>query len=51
MSLDAALSLQVMQYASPKAIWNLLFGASSPPFGQDKGLKFTRMPHVALYCK
>ncbi|KAL2536922.1 haloacid dehalogenase-like hydrolase family protein [Forsythia ovata] len=27
---------KAMQYASPKAIWNLLFGASSPPFGQDK---------------
>ncbi|KAK4424523.1 protein SUPPRESSOR OF QUENCHING 1, chloroplastic [Sesamum alatum] len=24
---------KAMQYASPKAIWNLLFGASSPPFG------------------
>ncbi|KAL0375840.1 UNVERIFIED_CONTAM: protein SUPPRESSOR OF QUENCHING 1, chloroplastic [Sesamum calycinum] len=24
---------KAMQYASPKAIWNLLLGASSPPFG------------------
>ncbi|GER44007.1 haloacid dehalogenase-like hydrolase domain-containing protein [Striga asiatica] len=25
-----------MQYASPKAIWNLLFGASNAPFGSNK---------------
>lgn len=30
--------LQSMQYASPKAIWNLLFGVGSPPFKQSEGL-------------
>lgn len=30
--------LQAMQYASPKAIWNLLFGTKSPPFGQKEGM-------------
>ncbi|KAM7478487.1 hypothetical protein LguiA_026700 [Lonicera macranthoides] len=27
---------KTMQYASPTAIWNLLFGAGSPPFGQSE---------------
>ncbi|KAI5658535.1 hypothetical protein M9H77_27328 [Catharanthus roseus] len=27
---------KAMQYASPKAIWNLLFGVRSPTFGQDE---------------
>lgn len=30
--------LQAMQYASPQAIWNLLFGTKSPPFGKSEGL-------------
>lgn len=30
--------LQSMQYASPKAVWNLLFGVGSPPFEQSEGL-------------
>ncbi|KAL8553826.1 hypothetical protein ACS0TY_002199 [Phlomoides rotata] len=28
-----ATNLKAMQYASPKAIWNLFLGASGPPFG------------------
>ncbi|KAK4339749.1 hypothetical protein RND71_041211 [Anisodus tanguticus] len=27
---------KAMQYASPKAIWNLLFGTGNPPFGQKE---------------
>ncbi|CAH9080213.1 unnamed protein product [Cuscuta epithymum] len=27
---------KAMQYTSPKAIWNFLFGVSSPPFGQSE---------------
>lgn len=37
-SLEAALPLQSMQYTSPKAIWNLLFGLSSPSFDQREGI-------------
>lgn len=33
--LEADLNLQAMQYASPKAIWNLLFGARTPSFGDN----------------
>ncbi|XP_052206057.1 protein SUPPRESSOR OF QUENCHING 1, chloroplastic isoform X2 [Diospyros lotus] len=33
---------KAMQYASPKAIWNLLFGVVKPSFVQNKGL-----PHSA----
>ncbi|XP_022865066.1 protein SUPPRESSOR OF QUENCHING 1, chloroplastic isoform X2 [Olea europaea var. sylvestris] len=41
---------KVMQYASPKAIWNLLFGASSPPFGQDKeDSRFIRIQQFTNY--
>lgn len=40
-SLQAFMSMQAMQYASPKAIWNLLFGAGSPSFGPKKGLSST----------
>ncbi|KVH92080.1 HAD-like domain-containing protein [Cynara cardunculus var. scolymus] len=29
-------NLKAMQYASPKAIWNLLFKGNSPPFGQSE---------------
>ena len=29
--------LQAMQYASPKAIWNLLFGVSRPTFEKNEG--------------
>lgn len=29
--------LQAMQYASPKAIWNLLFGVNRPTFGKNEG--------------
>ncbi|XP_015874923.3 protein SUPPRESSOR OF QUENCHING 1, chloroplastic [Ziziphus jujuba] len=28
---------KAMQYASPKAIWNLLFGVNQPSFGQNEG--------------
>ncbi|KAJ9557732.1 hypothetical protein OSB04_012346 [Centaurea solstitialis] len=29
-------NFKAMQYASPKAIWNLLFKGNSPPFGQSE---------------
>ncbi|KAI3781172.1 hypothetical protein L2E82_11176 [Cichorium intybus] len=29
-------NMKAMQYASPKAVWNLLFGTKSPPFGQSQ---------------
>lgn len=29
--------LQAMQYASPKALWNLVFGVNSPTFGPNEG--------------
>ena len=32
-----AMPLQAMQYASPKAIWNLLFGVNRPTFGKNEG--------------
>ncbi|KAM3290783.1 protein SUPPRESSOR OF QUENCHING 1, chloroplastic [Capsicum chacoense] len=32
---------KAMQYASPKAIWNLLFGTGSPPFGQKEDASST----------
>lgn len=35
-SLQAFTSLQAMQYASPKSIWNLFFGTASPSFGPKK---------------
>lgn len=37
--------MQAMQYGSPKAIWNLLFGVSSPPFEQNEGNS-----HFCLVC-
>ncbi|KAG5529374.1 hypothetical protein RHGRI_029927 [Rhododendron griersonianum] len=34
---------QAMQYASPKSVWNLLFGVSnSPSFGQNEGVDICR---------
>ncbi|KAJ4825096.1 Protein SUPPRESSOR OF QUENCHING 1, chloroplastic [Turnera subulata] len=33
----AITNFKSMQYVSPKAIWNLLFGADSPSFGQNEG--------------
>ncbi|MFS7969878.1 putative thioredoxin-like protein [Helianthus anomalus] len=39
-----------MQYASPKAIWNLLFGTSSPPFGQNEdGTRSSRIQQFINY--
>lgn len=38
MDMEAFMYLQAMQYASPKAIWNLFLGASGPPFGPKEGL-------------
>ncbi|OWM72419.1 hypothetical protein CDL15_Pgr018304 [Punica granatum] len=35
--LFAVSNWKAMQYASPKAIWNLLFGVNRPFFGQDQG--------------
>ncbi|PON69654.1 HAD hydrolase, subfamily IA [Parasponia andersonii] len=33
---------KAMQYASPKAIWNMLFGANQPSFGQKEGKSRTK---------
>ncbi|XP_062081822.1 protein SUPPRESSOR OF QUENCHING 1, chloroplastic isoform X1 [Humulus lupulus] len=33
---------KAMQYASPKAIWNNLFGATQPSFGQNEGKSRTK---------
>ncbi|PWA90389.1 haloacid dehalogenase-like hydrolase family protein [Artemisia annua] len=32
----AVSNMKAMQYASPQAIWNLLFGTKSPPFGKSE---------------
>lgn len=52
-SLQAFMSLQVMQYASPKAIWNMFFGAGSPSFGSKQGLSSMMVTLLTLfvYCK
>ncbi|XP_076913593.1 protein SUPPRESSOR OF QUENCHING 1, chloroplastic-like [Bidens hawaiensis] len=43
-------NMKAMQYASPKAIWNLLFGSSSPPFGQSEdGTRSTRIQQFINY--
>ncbi|KAI7736671.1 hypothetical protein M8C21_009136, partial [Ambrosia artemisiifolia] len=45
-----ATNMKAMQYASPKAIWNLLFGSSSPPFGQSEdGTRSTRIQQFINY--
>lgn len=31
------MAAQAMQYASPKAIWNMVFGVTQPSFGQNDG--------------
>ncbi|KAK1401847.1 protein SUPPRESSOR OF QUENCHING 1, chloroplastic [Heracleum sosnowskyi] len=38
-----------MQYASPKAIWNLLFGVGSPPFKQSEEGSRTRIQQFVNY--
>lgn len=51
-SLQAFMSLQAMQYASPKAIWNMFFGAGSPSFGSKKGLSSMMVSLLTVvYCK
>ncbi|KAK9067481.1 hypothetical protein SSX86_014811 [Deinandra increscens subsp. villosa] len=45
-----ATNMKAMQYASPKAIWNLLFGINSPPFGQSEdGTRSTRIQQFINY--
>ncbi|KAJ0534566.1 putative transcription factor WD40-like family [Helianthus annuus] len=45
-----ATNMKAMQYASPKAIWNLLFGSSSPPFGQSEdGTRSSRIQQFINY--
>ncbi|XP_017226449.1 protein SUPPRESSOR OF QUENCHING 1, chloroplastic isoform X1 [Daucus carota subsp. sativus] len=38
-----------MQYASPKAVWNLLFGVGSPPFEQSEEGSRTRIKQFVNY--
>ncbi|KAL3843548.1 hypothetical protein ACJIZ3_000951 [Penstemon smallii] len=40
---------KTMQYASPKSIWNLFFGASSPPFGQKEESRNERIQQFTNY--
>ncbi|XP_023734564.1 protein SUPPRESSOR OF QUENCHING 1, chloroplastic isoform X1 [Lactuca sativa] len=43
-------NMKAMQYASPKAIWNLLFGTKSPPFGQkEDGTRSSRIQQFVNY--
>lgn len=35
--MEVVVILQAMQYASPKALWNLAFGVNNPTLGQNKG--------------
>ncbi|KAL8251513.1 hypothetical protein R6Q59_035206 [Mikania micrantha] len=45
-----ATNMKAMQYASPKAIWNLLFGSNNPPFGQgEDGIRSTRIQQFINY--
>ncbi|KAI3725773.1 hypothetical protein L1987_65565 [Smallanthus sonchifolius] len=45
-----ATNMKAMQYASPKAIWNLLFGRNNPPFGQNEdGTRSTRIQQFINY--
>jgi len=36
-STEVLMTLQAMQYASPKALWNLIFGMNSPSFEPNEG--------------
>ncbi|CAA0827271.1 haloacid dehalogenase-like hydrolase family protein [Striga hermonthica] len=40
---------KAMQYASPKAIWNLIFGASNAPFGSNKESQNARIQQFVNY--
>nr|XP_043614411.1 protein SUPPRESSOR OF QUENCHING 1, chloroplastic [Erigeron canadensis] len=43
-------NIKAMQYASPKAIWNLLFGGNNPPFGQSEdGTRSSRIQQFINY--
>ncbi|XP_071709747.1 protein SUPPRESSOR OF QUENCHING 1, chloroplastic [Rutidosis leptorrhynchoides] len=43
-------NMKDMQYASPKAIWNLLFGGNNPPFGQNEdGTRSSRIQQFINY--
>ncbi|KAL4572704.1 hypothetical protein LXL04_019486 [Taraxacum kok-saghyz] len=42
-------NIKAMQYASPKAIWNLVFGTKSPPFGQKEDV--TRSSRIQQFVK
>lgn len=35
-----------MQYASPKAIWNVLFGVNRPSFEQTEGISMFQIIHL-----
>lgn len=37
MSMEVIVIMQAMQYASPKALWNLVFGVNGPSFGPNEG--------------
>ncbi|GAB2287271.1 Protein SUPPRESSOR OF QUENCHING 1, chloroplastic [Dionaea muscipula] len=41
---------KAMQYASPKAVWNLIFGVSNPSLEQKEGeLRYTRIQQLVDY--
>ncbi|GJR52652.1 protein suppressor of quenting 1, chloroplastic isoform X2 [Tanacetum coccineum] len=43
-------NMKAMQYASPKAIWNLLLGGKSPPFGKSEdGTRSSRIQQFTNY--
>ncbi|KAK1432524.1 hypothetical protein QVD17_09421 [Tagetes erecta] len=45
-----ATNMKAMQYASPKAIWNLLLGGNGPPFGRSEdGTRSTRIQQFINY--
>ena len=51
MTSEVSITLQAMQYVSPKALWNLVIGASnSPTFEQNEGTDISNKKYCLSCC-